>query len=62
MVLQKAISEAKSLEEVEKLKATLQAGQMPNRNGHSTEHEQHISGKILSEYMVREIFYFYFRK
>lgn len=39
-VFQKAILEAKSIEEVERLKALLQAGQMPN----STEQKQHQNG------------------
>jgi hypothetical protein len=54
MNFQKAISEARSLEEVERLKAMLQSGQMPgsmDQNGHakSTEHEQNMIGRNFEE-------------
>lgn len=42
--IKKAIMEAKSIEEVERLKAMLQAGQMPNSN----EQKQHQNGHILN--------------
>jgi len=59
MLLRKRFSEAKSLEEVERLKAMLQAGQMPSsrdekqhQNGHKTnpdsmEQEQHSGNNMM---------------
>jgi hypothetical protein len=54
MNFQKAISEARSLEEVERLKAMLQSGQMPgsmdqNGHGNSMEHQQNMIGKNFDE-------------
>ncbi|CAF0998538.1 unnamed protein product [Adineta ricciae] len=49
--IKKAIMEAKSIEEVERLKAMLQAGQMPNSN----EQKQHQNGhKVNTESMEQE--------